>query len=101
GIRDATVTGVQTCALPIYRAGARARARALLRGLGDALALQRDHFRDDVRRREERAVLVGENNRRIAGSRARCAEALAEPGVSLRTGERGVGERGRGGGARA
>src|SRR5688572_30930153 len=27
GIRDLTVTGVQTCALPIYRHGARARSR--------------------------------------------------------------------------
>src|SRR5208282_6223415 len=52
GIRDATVTGVQTCALPIYRRGALGTG-----GRGDEARLRR--LRRVDRRSEERRVGKG------------------------------------------
>src|SRR5207245_5470540 len=57
GIRDATVTGVQTCALPIFRAATR---RVSETENADLQRLRRSGLRD-VRRHEPAAILLIRN----------------------------------------
>src|SRR5207245_7272326 len=73
GIRDATVTGVQTCALPILQLprkertdGARATFPSTERGITHS-----DRFRSEERRvgKEGRARRAGDGSRRHTGTR--------------------------------
>src|SRR2546427_7835823 len=63
GIRDLTVTGVQTCALPIYLARDHRKAAAVLARLrGDDRRVQREQaglVRDAVDHVDDRADLTG------------------------------------------
>src|SRR2546427_8091271 len=70
GIRDLTVTGVQTCALPILRRG---RPRCLGR---------RAQLREHVRARVRRAAFGGQPCALIAG--ARVAFAMSSPALPMR-----------------
>src|SRR2546427_8816765 len=67
GIRDLTVTGVQTCALPIYRAGAGRRGRR--RGSERPAA----YLRDDRGSRQRRQGVQSRHggNRRLSRSEER------------------------------
>src|SRR5205085_7247930 len=97
GIRDLTVTGVQTCALPISRD--RAALRPLEVGLGDPGVLEhRDALLADVEGDEELAL--GGRERRAAWRRLAARGALLALRGGLRSEERRVGKECRAGGAR-
>src|SRR5690349_23579429 len=76
GIRDLYVTGVQTCALPIYAGGAEEGRRRPAGGDGDGLRLGGDGNRGN----EERGLRLHHQavqERRSAGSRAQRGGASA------------------------
>src|SRR5690606_37516796 len=90
GIRDFHVTGVQTCALPIYRRRCAARsARARPLGLHDSCRARRGPRIRRVRaaragrlRRSARALRRRPRRRRVCGMRRRSWDHLAA-GISL------------------
>src|SRR5206468_7941094 len=94
GIRDLIVTGVQTCALPILRAGARGPAHALPRNRPRAPALLR-------RRRPVAPPSSASRNRCPAPERAHSTPRPARAAYHLRSRsrseERRVGKECRGG----
>src|SRR2546422_8388138 len=61
GIRDVAVTGVQTCALPIWVVLDPPGPREILRELGVAAPEDTAVGVDDQRRRARRALVEGEN----------------------------------------
>src|SRR5436305_7131591 len=69
GIRDADVTGVQTCALPISRATTRASRERLHRRQPEALVVAREHER--VRAGVDRRELVVRSEERRVGKEGR------------------------------
>src|SRR5207245_3959002 len=99
GIRDATVTGVQTCALPILDgawadAGSGATFTAESPATGEAIAEVPEGDREDA----QRAIAAA--NRAAEGWARAGAFGRAAAMHRIRSEERRVGKEGRGGGAR-